>query len=109
MAIDQQGAQPLGAQIRADLVRRIQAGEFAIGQKIPSLRALAAHYEVAELTVHNAIRELQHSGVLESASGRGTFVRRVPEVGERSTSEEIAALRAEITELRERVTALEDK
>ncbi|MGH3631232.1 MAG: GntR family transcriptional regulator [Sciscionella sp.] len=108
MAIDQRGAQPLGMQIRDDLVRRIRADEFTVGEKIPSLRALAAHYDVAELTVHAASRELQHLGVLESSSGRGTFVRRVPDgTATPEGGEGLADLRAEVVELRKRVDALE--
>ncbi|HWD00955.1 GntR family transcriptional regulator [Amycolatopsis mongoliensis] len=107
MPIDQQGAQPLGAQIRDDLVRRIRAGEFALGEKIPSLKALAGTYNVAELTVHNAIRELQHAGVLESAAGRGTFVRSLPD--ESAPADDVAALRAEVADLRRRVEELEKR
>ncbi len=77
-----------------------------MGEKIPSLRALAADYGVAELTVHGAIRELQHAGVLESSTGRGTFVRALPdEVA--SNADALEALRAEVADLRERVEALE--
>lgn len=78
-----------------------------MGAKIPSLRTLAEEYGVAELTVHSAIRELQHAGVLESSTGRGTFVRRVPDAAEPSNEDTIAALRAEVADLRGRVEALE--
>lgn len=106
MAIDQHGAQPLSAQIRDDLAGRIQAGAWQVGEKIPSLKALSAEYGVAELTVHAAIRELQYTGVLESASGRGTFVKSVP--AETTTPQAgYERLSAEIAELRERVEALE--
>lgn len=106
MAIDQ-GAQPLSVRIRDDISRRIRAGEFAVGQKVPSLRTLADEYSVAELTVHGAIRELQHTGVLESATGRGTFVRQVPDAVLPSGDAAITVLRAEIADLRSRVEALE--
>lgn len=107
VAIDQHGAQPLSAQIRDDLSGRIRAGRFKVGEKIPSLRALADEYGVAELTVHSAIRELQHAGVLESSTGRGTFVRRVPDDVGVSSEESVEALRAEVADLRQRVEALE--
>lgn len=108
--IDQHGAQPLSAQIRDDIARRIQSGEFKLGEKIPSLRALAADYGVAELTVHGAIRELQHAGVLESSTGRGTFVRSTPERHQGEAADDaLASLRAEVADLRERVEALEEE
>lgn len=107
MAIDQGGAQPLSAQIRDDLSDRIRAGKFKVGEKIPSLKVLAEEYGVAELTVHSAVRELQHAGVLESSTGRGTYVRGVPDDLAVSGEEDVAALRAEVAELRHRVEALE--
>lgn len=109
MPIDQQGAQPLSAQVKEDLRRRISAGEYSVGDKIPSLRTLAGEYGVAELTVHTAVKELQYEGVLESASGRGTYVRALPE-DTASGSDVLAAidgLRAEIADLRGRVEAIE--
>lgn len=111
MALDQGGAVPLAEQIRTDLLRRIVAGQYALGEKIPSLRTLAAEYEVAELTVHSAVRQLQHEGVLESSTGRGTFVRAMPssdDAGdEGALTEAVADLRAELTDLRRRVELLE--
>lgn len=107
VAIDQHGSQPLSAQIRDDLSARIRSGVFKVGDKIPSLRALAEEFGVAELTVHSAIRELQHAGILESSTGRGTFVRSVPGDSAMSGQDTIAALRAEVADLRGRVEALE--
>ncbi|MHA6796767.1 GntR family transcriptional regulator [Pseudonocardia bannensis] len=111
MAIDQNSPVPLSAQVKADIVRRISAGEYAVGEKIPSLRSLAAEYSVAELTVHAAVKELQYEGVLESASGRGTFVRSVPTTGPGAGGGDLVAaveeLRREVAELRGRVSAIE--
>lgn len=95
------------ARVRSQLVERIRSGEFSVGQKIPSLRALMDEYGVAEGTVHAAIRDLQHAGVLESSTGRGTFVRRVPDKGEPSTDEALVQLRDEVADLRVRLEALE--
>lgn len=74
MAIDRENAQPLQAQVADDIRRRIAAGEFGAGAKLPPLRALTAEYDVAEMTVHAAIRELQRQGIVISSRGRGTFV-----------------------------------
>lgn len=99
----------MSAKVRSDLVRRIRAGEFPVGDKIPSLRALAEHYGVAELTAHAAVKEMQHAGVLESAAGRGTFVRALPDDLPKDLRETVARLQNEVTELRERVAAIEAK
>lgn len=107
VAVDQGGAQSLSAKVRSDLVRRIRAGEFPVGAKIPSLRALAEHYGVAELTAHAAVKEMQHAGVLESAAGRGTFVRALPDDAPEDLRRIVARLQGEVAELRERVEAVE--
>lgn len=107
VAVEQGGAQSLSARVRADLVERIRAGEFPVGARVPSLRSLAAHYDVAELTVHAAVKELQHSGVLESASGRGTFVRALPGDAPEDLRAVVARLADEVAELRQRVAAIE--
>jgi len=73
------------------------------------LRALSAEYGVAELTVHAAVKELQYEGVLESSSGRGTFVRAMPADAETADlAAVVAELQSEVAELRGRVAAVED-
>jgi DNA-binding GntR family transcriptional regulator len=75
------------------------------------LRALSAEYGVSEVTVHTAIRTLQHEGVLESTSGRGTFVKAVPEPDRASALGDLRAqidqLARELRELSDRVSVLE--
>jgi DNA-binding GntR family transcriptional regulator len=107
--IDPNSPKSLSAQVKDDLVHRIVAGRYRMGEKIPSLRALAEEYGVAELTVHAAVKALQYEGVLESTSGRGTFVRAVPadaKPAELATT--VAELQAEVADLRERVAAIEE-
>ncbi|GAA4874390.1 GntR family transcriptional regulator [Pseudonocardia benzenivorans] len=107
MAIDPNSAVSLSAQVKADIVQRINSGEYAVGEKIPSLRSLAAQHQVAELTVHAAVKELQYEGVLESASGRGTFVRALPGAGPADLAAAVDELRREVAELRDRIAAIE--
>lgn len=108
MAIDPNSAVSLSAQVKADILARIRSGEYALGEKIPSLRSLAAQHAVAELTVHAAVKELQYEGVLESASGRGTFVRALPDDAPTNLAATVEELRREVAELRERVAAVEE-
>jgi DNA-binding transcriptional regulator YhcF (GntR family) len=66
---------PIFIQI-ADAVRAaIARGEFAPGDPLPPLRALAPRLGVHANTVLQAYRELAAAGVVESHRGRGTFVR----------------------------------
>ena len=63
---------PLWKQVRDDVKRRLDAGEFATG--FPSDRDLVSHYRVSRHTVREALRELRDSGVLQRQRGRGSFV-----------------------------------
>jgi GntR family transcriptional regulator len=74
MAVDRANSKPLQAQLAGDIRRRITAGEFSAGDRLPPLRALTAEYGVAEMTMHAAIRVLQRQGIVVSSRGRGTFV-----------------------------------
>jgi GntR family transcriptional regulator len=103
-------ASPLHEQVASDLRRRMEVGELSGGDKLPSLRALAATYGVSEVTAHTAIRELQRESLVTSVPGRGTFVQqdaaaRVAAAG--GESGEVAALRQEVADLRQRVEAIE--
>jgi GntR family transcriptional regulator len=65
----------------ASLLRgRITQGEWKHGDRLPSIPALCAAYEVGTITVRQALAELGRAGLIESARGRGTFVtaERVP-------------------------------
>lgn len=52
----------------------IEAGEYAVGDKLPSEAALVRDYGVSRPVVREALRGLQALGMTESQSGRGTFV-----------------------------------
>jgi GntR family transcriptional regulator len=59
----------------ADLLRaRIQSGELAPGDRLPSIVTLSQEYDLAPVTVRKAITQLQREGLVESRTGWGTFV-----------------------------------
>lgn len=90
-----------------DIRRRIAAGEFPAGGKLPALRALTAEYDVAEMTVHAAIRELQRQGLVVSSRGRGTFVSdNIEELDVGGGSSQQSPLQLQVTELRAAVDDL---
>ena len=60
--------------VAADLRRRVQAGEFRPGEQVPSIAALAEHYEVSRTTVQKSVRMLVDEGLLVTRHGWGTFV-----------------------------------
>lgn len=59
----------------ADLMRsRIQSGEWSPSTQIPALHALADEFDVALVTVRQAVAVLETEGLLTRRHGRGTFV-----------------------------------
>lgn len=59
----------------ADLLRsRITRGVWAAGARLPSLDALTAEFDVARVTVRQAIELLSRDGLVSAQQGRGTFV-----------------------------------
>src|SRR5690242_12243650 len=62
-------------QIAAQLRARIHRGDWAPGERLPSIPALATHYGVAKQTVQRTIDQLRIEGLLITRPGSGTFVR----------------------------------
>ncbi|MCT9093499.1 GntR family transcriptional regulator [Streptomyces sp. ASQP_92] len=58
-----------------DLRRRLAAGEWAVGDKLPSRAQLAAYYKVGPNVLQKAQERLIVEGLLEGRSGSGTYVR----------------------------------
>jgi GntR family transcriptional regulator len=62
-------------QIAASLRQRIRSGEWAPGEKLPSIPALAEGYAVAKQTIQRTIDQLRIEGLLITRPGSGTYVR----------------------------------
>jgi GntR family transcriptional regulator len=65
---------PLYQQIKAALVRSLDAGEWKPGEAIPSEMELAARFKVSQGTVRKAVDELAAENLLNRRQGKGTFV-----------------------------------
>lgn len=65
---------PLYQQIKALIMRGLQAGEWKPGEAIPSELDLAARFRVSQGTVRKAIDELAADNLLVRRQGKGTFV-----------------------------------
>ncbi len=75
LAVDRTLPIPVGVQLRGQIEYGIAIGEFASGEKLPSVRELARGLGVAPVTVSNVYKELQERGLIETLPGKGTFVR----------------------------------
>jgi GntR family transcriptional regulator len=65
---------PRYQQIAADLRRRIEDGEFAPGQPLPSETALIAEYGVSRITARHAVAALRAAGLVVTEHGRASRV-----------------------------------
>jgi GntR family transcriptional regulator len=70
---------PLYTQVADAMRERIVKEGWPIGQQIPTLPALAREFDVALITVRQAVKVLKDEGLLSPEQGRGTFVRGKPE------------------------------
>ncbi len=78
MAVDFQiltgGAVPIYRQIIDQIRRSVTNGELSVGDRLPSVRALAERLLVNHNTVAKAYQILVRDGVIESRHGRGVFI-----------------------------------
>src|ERR1700680_4697015 len=69
-----EGAPPRYEQIASALCQAIRTGQLKPGDRLPTLRRLAADLEVSLTTVTAAFKSLAESGWTRGEIGRGTFV-----------------------------------
>jgi DNA-binding transcriptional regulator YhcF (GntR family) len=106
--IDPNDPRPPFRQAADDLRKRISAGEFAPGERLPSIRRLADEYEISPQTVQNALRELRQANLVVAQQGRAFYVRDPSRPQATGTdADRLAEAETEIRDLKDRVTALE--
>ncbi len=64
----------LSARVAADLRSRLEAGEWAPGEKLPGEHELTASYEVSRATIRTALQDLESRGLTVTRHGLGTLV-----------------------------------
>lgn len=64
----------LYTRVSDDLSRRIQGGQFAVGDRLPSERLLGLEYKVSRPTVREALFALELDGLIEVRVGAGIYV-----------------------------------
>jgi DNA-binding GntR family transcriptional regulator len=108
-------------QVADDLRRSISSGALGSGDKLPSTRELMEQYQVANMTIQNALRVLRDEGLIYGVPGRGSFVRHrltradpereggahTPEY--EAMARQLDALSDELRRLAERVSQLEEQ
>ena len=74
-------------EVAADLRARIDASEFAPGEKLPSTRMLAEHYELSPPAIARVVAQLKAEGVVTARQGAGVFVRELRRMSYRPQEE----------------------
>ncbi|WP_308258972.1 FadR/GntR family transcriptional regulator [Pseudonocardia sp. H11422] len=90
-------------EVLAQLEVLIASGEWPVGSKIPPEPELVAALGVGRNTVREAVRALEHAGLLEPRRGDGTYVRATSDLGaalvrraRRSTALDVLDVRASL-------------
>lgn len=73
--VDPRSGIPIYLQIVEQVKRSVALGLLAPGEQLPTVKQLALDLTVNPNTVARAYRDLEHDAVIETASGRGSFVR----------------------------------
>ncbi|CAN5161039.1 GntR family transcriptional regulator [soil metagenome] len=92
--IDVDTAEPPFAQLRRQVVEGARDGSLAAGARLPTVRALAEHLDLAPNTVAKAYRELEAAGVIETRGRSGSFVSLSRDAGEHALQEAAATYAA---------------
>ncbi|AFV12886.1 HTH-type transcriptional repressor YtrA [Thermacetogenium phaeum DSM 12270] len=72
--IDQRSSIPIYQQLVDKIKEAVARGILSTGEKLPSVRELAARIAINPNTIAKAYQELEREGVIETLRGRGTFV-----------------------------------
>jgi GntR family histidine utilization transcriptional repressor len=76
--IDKAAPEPLYQQIKNTIQTKIRSGDWSAGQKLPSENELVEALGVSRMTIHRALRELTHDGLINRVHGLGSFVAETP-------------------------------
>ena len=68
------GALPSYVQISEAIARRITAGQWLDGERLPPERAMAAEFGVAVGTLRKALSRLQKQDLIRSKQGSGNYI-----------------------------------
>ena len=88
--LDYRDARPIYSQIIDGFRDQILCGILQPGEKMPSVRELAAALTINPNTIQRAYRELEIQGWIASIPGKGSFVRGIPAPSETETQSLLA-------------------
>ena len=92
--LDYRDARPIYAQITDGLKEQISAGVLQSGEKLPSVRELAASLAINPNTIQRSYRQLEADGWIVTVPGKGCFVCSNEKVAQEEKKQLLAAFDA---------------
>lgn len=102
ISLDNTSSIPMYEQIKNAIKENIYNGEVKDKELLPSIRQLARELDVSMITVKRAYMDLEYEGLINTVSGRGTFVKMTNPslIIEHRKNELLLGLRDEILKLK---------
>ena len=94
-------SRPIYEQVKDGLRRLVMTGAIAPGDKLPSVRQMAAALAINPNTIQRAYTQLEAEGYVYTVSGRGTFVSEGQEQNRQRRREVTARVLPLMAELRD--------
>ena len=89
--LDYRDSRPIYAQIVDGFREQITGGVLRPGEKLPSVRDLAAQLAINPNTIQRAYRELELDGYILSVAGKGSFVAQIDQLAEQQKKQAVDA------------------
>lgn len=105
LSINYKDPRPIYEQVRDALRQLILSGAIGPGERLPSVRELAASLAINPNTIQRAYRELEHLGLIYTQPGRGAFAVQDNTAAQRRQEELLAQLEELVRELKTLSTA----
>ena len=99
---------PIYEQIKTQLRKLILSGAIAEGEKLPSVRELAAELMINPNTIMRAYRELESEGYVYTVQGKGCFAEKLSRVDTGRRDQLLETFRSTVGELLSLGTAPEE-
>lgn len=90
---------PIYEQVRDSFRQLILSGVLPAGEKMPSVRELAAQLTINPNTIQRAYREMESEGFIYSMTGKGSFVAPLREVDQGRRMAKMTEFRSAALEL----------
>ena len=81
IALNYRDSRPIYEQIKESVGKLILSGAMTAGERLPSVRELAADLAINPNTIQRAYRELESEGFIYSIAGKGSFAADRADIG----------------------------